>query len=170
MTKKTDREYALAREYQEELLMGEAVANIEGLLESLEIPRKELANRLGISPGRVSQMLSGERNLTLRTLGAMAWALGAAVDVQLRALEDRSTSPALNDPPIPAWMDSVTSKVREPETAMSEPVALESDEDFFEGWLPPLTAPAPAPERHPGRRRHRTYAEVSPEGEKELAA
>lgn len=176
MTKNRDREYALAREYQEELLMGEAVANIEGLLESLDIPRKELAHRLGISQGRVSQMLSGERNLTLRTLGAMAWALGASIDVSLRELEDRSTSPASADPHLPSWATGERGIGDE-----GDLVDLENDSDvdeagngiehdMFEGWTRPVTyAATPAPQRDTYRRRH-TYTEVSPDGEKELAA
>ncbi len=92
------------RVYQEELLFGEATANIDGILESLNIPRSELADRMGISRGRVSQMLSGERNLTLRTLAAMAWALGYEFDIRLRSMADRAGTPAENDPEPPDWV------------------------------------------------------------------
>lgn len=41
------------------------------------VSQKELAQRLGVSPARVSQILSSEgTNLTLRTIGRIAHALG----------------------------------------------------------------------------------------------
>jgi transcriptional regulator with XRE-family HTH domain len=47
------------------------------------LTRAELASRMGVSPGRISQVLSGGENLTLRTLAALATALDAQFDVQL---------------------------------------------------------------------------------------
>ena len=47
------------------------------------ITRADLANRMGVSPGRVSQVLSGGDNLTLRTLAALATALDAEFQVEL---------------------------------------------------------------------------------------
>ena len=40
-----------------------------------------------MSPGRVSQILSGDENLTLRTLSSVAAALGAEVEVILHAID-----------------------------------------------------------------------------------
>jgi transcriptional regulator with XRE-family HTH domain len=42
---------------------------------------------MGVSPGRVSQILSGDENLTLRTLSSVAAALGAEVVVILHAID-----------------------------------------------------------------------------------
>jgi hypothetical protein len=47
------------------------------------ISRADLAGRMGVSPGRVSQVLSGGDNLTLRTLAALATALDAEFQVEL---------------------------------------------------------------------------------------
>ncbi len=47
------------------------------------ITRADLASRMGVSPGRVSQVLSGGDNLTLRTLAALATALDAEFQVEL---------------------------------------------------------------------------------------
>jgi len=47
------------------------------------LTRAELASRIGVSPGRISQVLSGGENLTLRTLAALSTALDAQFDVQL---------------------------------------------------------------------------------------
>ena len=43
---------------------------------------------MGVSPGRVSQILSGEDNLTLRTLSMVVDALGAEFDISLRPADD----------------------------------------------------------------------------------
>jgi antitoxin component HigA of HigAB toxin-antitoxin module len=49
------------------------------------LTRAELASRMGVSPGRISQVLSGGENLTLRTLAALSTALDAQFDVQLNS-------------------------------------------------------------------------------------
>ncbi len=51
------------------------------------LSRADLAGRMGVSPGRVSQVLSGGENLTLRTLAALSTALDAQFDVQLSPCE-----------------------------------------------------------------------------------
>jgi transcriptional regulator with XRE-family HTH domain len=52
-----------------------------------KVTRAELAQSMGVSPGRVSQILSGEENLTLRTLSSVVSALGARFEVALEPLE-----------------------------------------------------------------------------------
>ncbi len=51
------------------------------------LSRADLAGPMGVSPGRVSQVLSGGENLTLRTLAALSTALDAQFDVQLSPCE-----------------------------------------------------------------------------------
>ena len=60
------------------------------------ISRADLAARKGVSPGRVSQILGGGENLTLRTLAALAAALDARFDFELDSLkvDDTFTSRA----------------------------------------------------------------------------
>jgi transcriptional regulator with XRE-family HTH domain len=96
------------RVYEEELLVGEATETIAGLLTSLGIPRKELARRLEVSAGRVSQILSGAENLTLRSLGALGWALGIRFNLRPVAMADRRGTPAEDDPQAPAWLASLS--------------------------------------------------------------
>lgn len=93
------------RAFEEELLVGDATDTLAGVLGSLGMSRKELASRLGVSPARVSQILSGEENLTLRSLAALAWALGLRIDLRAAAMVDRRGTPAEDDPPAPAWLD-----------------------------------------------------------------
>jgi transcriptional regulator with XRE-family HTH domain len=55
------------------------------------ISRADLAARMGVSPGRVSQILGGGENLTLRTLAALSTALDARFDIQLGTLKAEDT-------------------------------------------------------------------------------
>lgn len=55
------------------------------------LTRADLAARMGVSPGRVSQILGGGENLTLRTLAALSTALDARFDVALTALKGEDT-------------------------------------------------------------------------------
>jgi len=43
------------------------------------ISRFEVAERLGMPPSKLSRMLGGRQHMTLRDLGAIAWALGFEV-------------------------------------------------------------------------------------------
>ncbi len=79
------------------------------------VTRSELARRLGVTPGRVSQILSGDENLTLHTVAVVCVALGAHLDTTLidhdgrRDLADQDVSPS----------DSGGRKDRHPEGALS---------------------------------------------------
>ena len=55
------------------------------------LTRADLAGRMGVSPGRVSQILGGTENLTLRTLSALSTALDARFDLELNPLKDGDT-------------------------------------------------------------------------------
>jgi transcriptional regulator with XRE-family HTH domain len=52
-----------------------------------KISRADLAQSMGVSPGRVSQILSGDENLTLRTMSSVVTALGAELDVTLHQID-----------------------------------------------------------------------------------
>lgn len=58
------------------------------------LSRADLAARMGVSPGRVSQILGGGENLTLRTLAALSTALDARFDIELSALKDGGSHPS----------------------------------------------------------------------------
>jgi plasmid maintenance system antidote protein VapI len=67
-------------------------------MRELGLTRADLAARMGVSPGRVSQILGGGENLTLRTLAALSTALDARFDLELSAVKsgdiDTGDSPA----------------------------------------------------------------------------
>jgi transcriptional regulator with XRE-family HTH domain len=97
------------RTLEEELLVGEATDTVAGLLESLGLSQRDLAARLKVSPGRVSQILSGE-NLTLRSLGSLGWALGIRFELNPSPMENREGTPAVDDLPPPAWLARLRSE------------------------------------------------------------
>jgi transcriptional regulator with XRE-family HTH domain len=94
------------RTYEEELLLGEATENVTALLRSIGISQRELSNRLGVSEARVSQIVSGAENLTLRSLGALGWALGVRFELDPVAMSrvERQGTPAEEDARPPEWL------------------------------------------------------------------
>ena len=65
------------------LLVTQLMNEINWHMRERGLTRADLASRMGVSPGRISQVLSGGENLTLRTLAALSTALDAQFDVQL---------------------------------------------------------------------------------------
>ncbi|MEU6082204.1 helix-turn-helix transcriptional regulator [Streptomyces sp. NPDC047108] len=63
-------------------LARQATTSLAGLLAARGVSRSELAKLMGVSPGRVSQMMSGDANLTVRSLASAAAALGASVEIR----------------------------------------------------------------------------------------
>jgi transcriptional regulator with XRE-family HTH domain len=66
---------------ERERLWIEATEVLCRLMESKRVSSAELARRLEVSPARISQLLSGTRNLTLTTLADAFHALGRAMHV-----------------------------------------------------------------------------------------
>jgi transcriptional regulator with XRE-family HTH domain len=92
------------REYEEAYMVGEVTDSISALLQELGLSQADLAKRLRVTKGRVSQILSGRQNMTLRTLAAIGWALGVSFDLNPRPMADRTGTPAASDPGLPGWM------------------------------------------------------------------
>jgi transcriptional regulator with XRE-family HTH domain len=67
------------REYAQERCIVALTESLGALIESAGISRAELAKRINRSKGYVSQVLSGSRNMTLRTLADIAWACGQEI-------------------------------------------------------------------------------------------
>jgi transcriptional regulator with XRE-family HTH domain len=69
------------------LLVTQLMNEINWHMRERGLTRADLASRMGVSPGRISQVLSGGENLTLRTLAGLATALDARFDMDLRPRE-----------------------------------------------------------------------------------
>ena len=52
-----------------------------------DITRAQLARQMRVTPGRVSQLLSGDENLTLKTLSTIVTCLGARCDITLAPID-----------------------------------------------------------------------------------
>ncbi len=72
-------------------LQQEVVDEITWYMREHKVTRSDLAGAMGVSAGRVSQILSGGENLTLRTLGSVVSALGARFEVTLHPDDDFAT-------------------------------------------------------------------------------
>jgi transcriptional regulator with XRE-family HTH domain len=103
------------RIYEEELLLGEATENVTALLRSLGLSQRELAQRLGVSEARVSQIVSGAENLTLRSLAALGWALGVRFELDPVAMSsaERRGTPAEADAAPPDWLNMLHPTTRD---------------------------------------------------------
>jgi len=64
------------RVWQQERVIFEITERLCELMEEHRVSRSELAKRLRCSRGRVTQMLDGTRNMTIRTVSDLFWALG----------------------------------------------------------------------------------------------
>lgn len=78
-----DPDRASALEYELARLPRDVTTALTFYMEEEGISQRELAKRMKITPGRVSQILSGDENLTLRTLAAVCVGLAAHFQVDL---------------------------------------------------------------------------------------
>ncbi len=74
------------RMYEEERLILWATEAVAEAMANQGLTRAQLAEALGTSRRNVTQLLSGSRNMTLRTLAALAHACGMRVDLKIEPL------------------------------------------------------------------------------------
>jgi hypothetical protein len=63
------------------------VDEVSWFMSENKITRADLAQSMGVSAGRVSQILSGDENLTLRTLSSVLTAVGATPELVLHPVD-----------------------------------------------------------------------------------
>jgi transcriptional regulator with XRE-family HTH domain len=82
---------------EEERLILEASELIHQLMDERHVSRSGLAKLIGKSKGHISQLLDGRRNMTLRTLARLAYALDHRLGLDARplAMLRRSSAPVL---------------------------------------------------------------------------
>ncbi|MEA2494467.1 MAG: hypothetical protein QOJ29_2378 [Thermoleophilaceae bacterium] len=69
--------------YERRSLSEQLLAAVDHFMRERNVTQLQLARELGVSEGRVSQILSGDQNLTLKTLASVAAALKAHFVVDL---------------------------------------------------------------------------------------
>jgi hypothetical protein len=67
------------RLYQQERTILEMTELICKLMQEKDVAKKDLAERLGKSKSFITQLLSGSRNMTVRTLSDVLWALDSRI-------------------------------------------------------------------------------------------
>jgi len=83
---KSGKESDYQRLVEQETLIFGATELLSELIEEGKLSRKELAEKMGRSKGFVTQILAGDRNMTLRTLADFAYALEHRVKVKAAPL------------------------------------------------------------------------------------
>ena len=68
---------------------------------------------MGLGEARVSQLLKGNANTTLRSIADLGWALGYRFELVPVPLEDRRDTPAGDDPPPAPWVTKLRRHVAE---------------------------------------------------------
>jgi len=88
---------------------------IDWYMRERKLTRVDLAHRMGVSPGRISQILSGGENLTLRTLAGVATALDARFDMELKPSQAAAeTQPVTETPAAAPVSASAPREIRTP--------------------------------------------------------
>ncbi len=75
-------------EYLFEMASLEFGESVVSRMEALGLKRSDLAARMGVSKPRVTQLLAGDENLTLKTMVALANALDMTLSVSLSPRPD----------------------------------------------------------------------------------
>ncbi|NJN48324.1 MAG: helix-turn-helix transcriptional regulator [Candidatus Competibacteraceae bacterium] len=87
---------------QERLIL-DVTENIWSFLEANGLSKSELAQKLGVSRSYVTQILNGNRNMTLRTLADIGYVLKKTIDVSFK---DDAYKPPISSQPLVEAGDS----------------------------------------------------------------
>ena len=91
--------------FERDHLSNQIVDGVSNFMRSRGVSQQELAAKLGVSEGRVSQILSGDQNLTLKTLAGLAAALEGHFHIRFAtetATEDGQSNRAAGVRALPA--------------------------------------------------------------------
>ena len=80
------RRYQGDLEFEFDLLAIEVGERIVQRMEERKMTRTELATAIGVSKARISQILSGHDNLTLKSLVAVAVGLDSRIELRLKSI------------------------------------------------------------------------------------
>lgn len=76
------------REYERERLMVAAFESIANAMEIAGLSYSDLAEKLGCSRSHITQLFSGRRNATLKTIADLAWACNSRMVTSTEPLRD----------------------------------------------------------------------------------
>ena len=120
---------------REEALIQDAAEAVSVVMQEEGISKAQLAKRMGRTKGFITQLLSGGRNLTLRTLAGLADALEARVTITVSKNRDSrsvsSESPGLRVSKIAPWPSHWTQPPVWRESPVS--ISLQASADEYGG-------------------------------------
>lgn len=120
---------AARRAYIEELALSRAVLRLAAAMEQSGKTQKDVAEELGVTAARVSQMMNGDANLTIKSIARIADVLGHRFDPQLTPIKDEMPALVRND-----QSPVCITEQRTVEPARWRPV------DFMTAYQDPVTA------------------------------
>lgn len=125
--RRVERDDDYDREVEVEALAMQLADLIEKTLQQLDVSRAELARRMGVSKVHITQTLSGQRNLTLRTIAEALYALDHRLDAKVVPLRSRGRG---HTPEVAAALERAveTLRSRKPERACVPVTGSGSDE------------------------------------------
>lgn len=89
-TKRQTASSAARREYEQERLIVATFESLAGAMESAGLSYADLARALGCSRSHITQLFSGQRNATLRTVADLAWACRSRALLAIEPLRDKA--------------------------------------------------------------------------------
>jgi transcriptional regulator with XRE-family HTH domain len=92
------------------------------LLDKSSMSRKDLAERVGVTPGRITQLLDGDANMTLSTVARLLYGFGHILEVSSRHIDDFTVPRIWQVPLSPDW----ATKYPETHTIMFRSVCQDS--------------------------------------------
>jgi transcriptional regulator with XRE-family HTH domain len=117
-------------EFRQEELILETTELIARVMKQNRISKSELATKLGKSKPFVSQCLSGEQNLTLRTLSDLFGAIGYRFQVGAEPLNANTGKTVSRLYPIGGWAFELTCVQLDEETIDCVPNATDEFDDM----------------------------------------
>jgi transcriptional regulator with XRE-family HTH domain len=87
---------------------------------SVGLRQSQLARRLDVNDARISRILNGRENLTLRSLADLGWATGVRFELSVVPLADLTGTPAVDDTPLAQWLTDAPSVEQRIRAAFSD--------------------------------------------------
>lgn len=104
------------RAYHSEGLIFRVTELICKIMKEKHITRKELADRAGLTKGHITQLLTGEHNMTLETAAELFYALGCKLDVEASPCTVEDFTDAVPCQPDDHWELAASIQTKEPKT------------------------------------------------------
>jgi transcriptional regulator with XRE-family HTH domain len=114
-------------EYRLEKVLFDVAEQVCKLIESQGVSRSELAQRLAVTPAYVTKLLSGNPNLTIKTLLKLSDALGQTLDIRFAPKLEVAQSTTTSLVASPCVQEQAFSTFVAPSVALERPCEANND-------------------------------------------